>query len=169
MLKIKVIADNILNLTDARYFAAFGVDYLVFNLSNISPEQAKEIGDWVEGVSLLLEFSEALRPQDLDFILKLNPAGFISSKNSVLQELKSQFPELEILLREDHQISSIISDGSSKQKIFVKPDLDKLNLEQIISDQNIDGIIVEGEAEEKVGFKNFDELDELFDQLMIEV
>jgi len=31
-LKVQVIASNITNLTDARYFAAYGVQYLLFDL-----------------------------------------------------------------------------------------------------------------------------------------
>lgn len=165
MLRTKVIADNILNLTDARYFAAFGVDYLVFNLSNISQEQTKEISDWVEGVLILIEINEAVTPQLLDFILKTNPTGFVSLEESILTELKSQFPDAEYLLREESKLSTF---GIAPQKCFAKPNLESLNLDTVLADQNIMGIIVEGDVEEKVGFKNFDELDDLFEKLMVE-
>lgn len=49
------------NLTDARYFAAQNVDWLGFDLDPssehaISPQKAKEIAGWVEGVPLVGEF-----------------------------------------------------------------------------------------------------------------
>ncbi|NNF21271.1 MAG: hypothetical protein HKN67_04970, partial [Saprospiraceae bacterium] len=56
----KLIAQNITNLTDARYFAAWGIEYLSFNLNSESPyyipmEKVKEIRDWVEGPKILIE------------------------------------------------------------------------------------------------------------------
>ncbi|HAI56952.1 MAG TPA: hypothetical protein DCM04_03365, partial [Saprospirales bacterium] len=51
MLKTKIIAADLQNLTDARYFAAWLVDYMSFNLSEESANlsKIKEIMDWVEG------------------------------------------------------------------------------------------------------------------------
>jgi len=61
MLKIKVFASNITNLTDARYFAAWEVECLGFNFtqkseSYIAPQSMKAIKEWVEGVSFAGEF-----------------------------------------------------------------------------------------------------------------
>lgn len=182
MLKIKVIADNILNLTDARYFAAFGVDYLVFNLENIRKESIKEINDWVEGVNVLLEFNESLTPELFDFILQLSPHGFVSTSTSILKELQDQFKEAEVFIREGgttetHSFNKLVSTKSidlkntvktGQQKVFVMMSDPVEELETIINSENIEGIIVEGKPEEKVGFKNFDELDEIFEQLTIE-
>jgi len=56
----KVIVQNITNLTDARYFAAWGVDYLSFNMNAESEyylpwEKISEIIEWVEGPGALIE------------------------------------------------------------------------------------------------------------------
>ena len=61
MLKPKVYAAEVTNLTDARYFAAMGVDYLGFccnedHPSYIRTERIKEIMEWVEGPQAVLEF-----------------------------------------------------------------------------------------------------------------
>ncbi len=60
MLKIKVKAGSITNLTDARYFAAREVEWLGFPLGTgeglIEPIQAKAIAGWVDGVNLVGEF-----------------------------------------------------------------------------------------------------------------
>ena len=177
MLKIKVIADNVLNLTDARYFAAFGVDYLVFNLANIRQEAVKEICEWVEGVEVLLEIDETLSPEILDFIIQTKPAGIISSSWEILSSARDQLPEKSFFLRSENGDTSEeydlitfsnnldeITRTNPQQKIFVKT----TNIEEALSSPHIEGIVVEGEPEEKVGFKNFDELDNLFDKLMIE-
>jgi len=57
-LKTKVIAAHVANLTDARYFAAWGVDYMSYDLEEgsdtfIGQEAIKEIIDWVEGPKYL--------------------------------------------------------------------------------------------------------------------
>jgi len=61
MLKIKVFANNVSNLTDARYFAAWEVECLGFNFdqgseSYIAPQSMKAIKEWVEGVQFAGEF-----------------------------------------------------------------------------------------------------------------
>lgn len=64
MLKVKVKASQITNLTDARYFAAWEVEWLGFNFDQgsehyILPQNMKAIKEWVEGVKMVGEFSFA--------------------------------------------------------------------------------------------------------------
>lgn len=54
MLTIKVKANSITHLTDARYFAAWEVEWLGFNLrpgeeNSVSPAQVAAIREWVDG------------------------------------------------------------------------------------------------------------------------
>jgi len=166
MLKIKVIADNILNLTDARYFAALGVDYLAFNLDNINPQSIREIKEWVEGVKVLLETNGELTPGFLEQLLDVEPDGIISQNQTLLNSIKEQFPETESFLRgEKGQLSQIENETASRP--FVKVDGNEKSIKNIIESEEISGIIVEGKPEEKIGFKNFDELDEIFDLLSV--
>lgn len=62
MSAIKIKAGSITNLTDARYFSAWEVEWLGFNLSTgeenaISPLQVAAIREWVEGPKIVGEFS----------------------------------------------------------------------------------------------------------------
>ena len=61
MLKIKVKAGSITNLTDARYFAAREVEWLGFPIGSgeglIEPAKVKAIAEWVDGVKIVGEFS----------------------------------------------------------------------------------------------------------------
>jgi len=177
MLKTRVIADNVLNLTDARYFAALGVDYLIFNLSKIGKDSIVEIVEWVEGVELLLGVDEELNPQLLEFILKISPAGFVSESHGLLTAIKDQLPEKIYFLRSSNQNTethfdlmiseeelSHLSRSYPDQKVFART----TDVLLALSSEDIDGIVVEGEQEEKIGFKNFDKLDELFEKLLIE-
>ena len=61
MLKTNIKASNITNLTDARYFAAWEVEWLGFNFEQgsetyIPPLSMKAIKEWVEGVKFVGEF-----------------------------------------------------------------------------------------------------------------
>jgi phosphoribosylanthranilate isomerase len=61
MLPIKVKAGGIAHLTDARFFAAWGVEWLGYDFRKGSPQQldplaAKAIMEWVEGPKHLGEF-----------------------------------------------------------------------------------------------------------------
>jgi phosphoribosylanthranilate isomerase len=62
MLKVKVKASAVTNLTDARYFAAREVEWLGFQLEAgderyISPDSVAVIKEWVDGVKVVGEFS----------------------------------------------------------------------------------------------------------------
>lgn len=61
MIKIPIKASQISNLTDARYFAARGVEWLGFNLvpgteGYTAPQQVQAIRGWVEGPKMVGEF-----------------------------------------------------------------------------------------------------------------
>ena len=61
MLKTKILAGSITNLTDARYFAAWEVEWMGFNLNAseetfMPPAQVMAIKEWVEGPNILGEF-----------------------------------------------------------------------------------------------------------------
>jgi len=164
MLKIKVIADNILNLTDARYFAAYGVDYLVFDIEKIAPQSIREIKEWIEGVKIFLDAEGQVTPAMLDLIINLSPNGFVSGSEALLDDLNSQFSELEFFLR---QADGTLTNHIDKDELPYKKISTTESIESLITSDKISGIIVEGEPEEKVGFKNFDQLDKIFELIAI--
>ncbi|MCB0588955.1 MAG: N-(5'-phosphoribosyl)anthranilate isomerase, partial [Phaeodactylibacter sp.] len=61
MLKTKVKASSVTNLTDARYFAAWEIEWLGFNFdpgseAYIQPQAAQAIKEWIDGVKVAGEF-----------------------------------------------------------------------------------------------------------------
>lgn len=81
MLKTKVKASSITNLTDARYFAAWEVEWLGFNLepgteTTVMPQFVNAVKDWVDGVKIVGEFGmqsgseiqTAIEMMDLDAV-----------------------------------------------------------------------------------------------------
>ena len=75
MLKTKVKASSITNLTDARYFAAWEVEWLGFDFdphseNHLPPRSMKAIKEWVDGVKIVGEFSTA-SAQDVSEAIQL--------------------------------------------------------------------------------------------------
>lgn len=179
MLKTKVKISDVSNLTDARYFAAWGVDWMGFNAdylydNDLIIEGIKEIMNWVEGPKFVVEFNQV---HELSYI------------EEILNKLKTpfvQFKELEEYSNISLQGIDLIRDFSNKdlpddQGIFISKQLtienkhndqiilydgqiDSSNIASIL-DGNIDGIVLRGGSEEKVGFKSYEELDEILEAL----
>jgi len=78
MLKTKVKASSITNLTDARYFAAMGVEWLGFNLNSkntpvVPFESIREIEAWVEGVKIVAEYGDESWDKILEGVQEVIP------------------------------------------------------------------------------------------------
>jgi len=154
MLTRRVIAADITNLTDARYFAARGVDYLMFNLSRLPLDKLLEIIEWVEGPSALLLVDDTSISLVEEAILKVNPAAVISKNPQVLGELQHFQSHVEIAHLQENQLEL---DGEVFKQISAAYLLSSLGTE--------DGIILFGGDEEEVGIKDFDLLDTILDQI----
>ncbi len=70
MLRTRVYAGPIANLTDGRYFASYGVQWLGFQLDPlapdaIEPDKAAEIKNWLYGVRFVAEFAGHIDADDV--------------------------------------------------------------------------------------------------------
>lgn len=174
MLTQKIIAQNITNLSDARYFAAWGVEYISFNTIqdseyHIKDAAIKEIKDWVEGPQCLIE-ANALEFEDV-------ADGFILSNiYSSLPIVKDTFFRItfdDIIkgLPDGKYISKINTpqlDTLSKidtQNLHLFFDVSELALRDVLKLKDF-GLVVQGGEEEKVGLKSYDELDDLYELLL---
>jgi len=79
MLYYPILVRKIQHLTDARYFAAVGVDYLslVLDESQLSFDRWHAIRDWVEGVSLVAEPSNENESLLAKIIIDAKPNGLL--------------------------------------------------------------------------------------------
>lgn len=187
---MKIIATDIANLTDARYFAAWGVDGLAYNIdpssaNSISSAQLKEIADWVEGPETTIKLDGLEVPEILSEI-KSNVniqnvivGPFIDSKSLSEFEKVYRICTLEDGWQDsEHLILSFIGDISNitdlqKEKIIKLTSGKEVFLDANFSHSDLDqikllgftGIILKGGEEEKVGFKSYDELDEILEAL----
>ena len=174
MLTQKIIAQNITNLTDARYFAAWGVDYISFNTIGdseyfVDDATIKEIKDWVEGPQCLLE-ANALEFEDLadGFIL-----SNIYSSLPIVKEtfFRISFEDILKGLPDGKYISPITKEQIDQlsdvdyQHLHLYFDIAELEPSDVLRLENF-GLVVQGGEEEKVGLKSYDELDEVYELLL---
>lgn len=108
MLKTKVKASSLSNLTDARYFAAFEVNWLGFNLSAgdadyCPPQTAAEIREWVDGVEIVAEFGI----EDLD---EIRPALDLIRPDGVQVGMFASSATIMALSREAQVFQEIVPD-----------------------------------------------------------
>ena len=70
-LKTKIMVSSISNLSDARYCAGMGVDYLGFSIDSVSasfidPSKFKQITGWISGIPMVAECGEVVDKQLVD-------------------------------------------------------------------------------------------------------
>ncbi len=118
MLKIRIKASDITNLTDARYFAAKEVEWLCFNFSEgaasyIDPMKARAIFEWVEGPKIVGEFDMAtadeinfytegwgLQAVQVGFLIPLDTVKVIKNKPIIKEIWIEEFTNPDFIIQE---------------------------------------------------------------------
>lgn len=191
-LKTNVIAAEVENLTDARYFAAWGVDYISFDLQNdlLDTSTIKEIIDWIEGPQYYGHLTNVTIESDtLEKYNQLGLRGLIINpfietdrvhpisqhiyREVLFGESLSELSEelLIIKLEQDFDMETHIEPLkliAQNNELYIDGIYSVDQLDTILTRVNPRGIVLRGGAEEKVGFKSFDVLDELFEYLEYE-
>ena len=208
-MKIKV--NKINNLTDARYFAAWNVNWMGFSMEMgmdefISPKDIMEIKEWIVGPSIFASFGmndeaeemlEAHQLLNLDgielssfvndqTILKINhktavfvdfhidnEAKFVdfADRAALTSALKIKYclnisnPQTWSSIMVDQNLKNRFDKICSTNEVFVSlPDTEK-HLAQLAESTFVTGIQLWGGSEEKIGMKDFDELDNIFERM----
>ncbi len=187
---MRIIATDIANLTDARYFAAWGVEAMTYNIepsssNSLTSTQLEEIVNWVEGPAVMIKMEGLEVPENINAIkATIDIQGVIIGPFIEAKELPSfekvyrictleddtqendhlilSFP-FEISKISDHQKEKIVSITKEKE-VFLDANFTASDLDQI-KDLGFVGIILKGGEEEKVGFKSYDELDEILETI----
>jgi phosphoribosylanthranilate isomerase len=207
MLKTKIKADSIVSLTDARYFAAWEVEWLGFNLdvdtpNGVTPATVNAIKSWVEGVKIVGEFGAqsveeiqqtavtlALDALQISHFSNVSTLKALQSwdilKEYVVEDL-DELANLNLHLNElapyvNHFILDFERNGITWNKIqphlellrsicedypiILRLPFDAAELPEILSSLTIQGLALSGGEEEKIGYKSFDDLDEIMEWL----
>jgi len=190
-----IMASHVNNLTDARYFASWGTDYIGFcrdfqHIDYCNDDRIKEMTQWLEGPDYLLEFSTT---KDEETILSMQQVTGISNVR-VASSLPDLLAEDSDFLNNNYWASEILFSSAGKKypaitlpveiSLITQKTWDILNkfsakqpffLE--INWKNADdiytlteklwpfGLIFQGSDEEKTGMKSYDILDNLFDAI----
>ncbi len=150
MSRPKIIAAHITNLTDARYFAAQGVDYLLFDSALISLSGMMEIKEWIEGPAILLRIADENSSVIDEFVLKIEAYAY-----DLASHRAEEVSHLEGFIKFFESIpGGIVLDGLHYRYYDQNLDLDL-----------VEGLIISGEEELEVGVKSYDSLDDFFDLL----
>ncbi len=211
MLKTKIKAAQISNLTDARYFAAWYSEWLGFccdttSPNYVSPELLHAIRDWVEGPQIVGEFGaqdaayihEAVKSLNLDAVqvgffydlekLKMlndltvireividpNEATDLPATLDSLSPFASyfllEFNKNNILFNdiknnENYFNLNILKSLCEKYRILFSINIKENEVNELLEILQPEGLNVFGGDEEKVGFKSYDEMDELFEAI----
>ena len=212
MLKTKIKASSITNLTDARYFAAWGVHWLGFDFkegseTNISARDMKAISDWVDGVEIVGEFEihtseeiqQAIELLNLDAVqvgmltttetlIELNTTISVikeivvakeSTEDDIIDHLSTYAPYCQLFLLDfekngiswsDVESGTVLSMATLRKictdySVLLNIDLSEKVIDPILTNIAPAGLCLKGGQEEKVGFKSFEELDEILEAL----
>ena len=194
MLKTKVKISKVNNLTDARYFAAMGVDYLGFCCNTgtemyCAPSRIKEITEWVSGPQFVLEFDGWQQETDIADLLKTgigqavhfgafatysSTFGVPVFKDFILENIaESDFAGVEFpVIRTEKSYQQLTNTEIAKIKelvkqknVFLDIHFETKQLSEIIENLLVYGLILRGGEEEKTGVKSYEELDSIFELL----
>jgi phosphoribosylanthranilate isomerase len=192
MLSKTVLVKNITNLSEARYCAGMGVEYLSFDLNPDSPDflnkkAFEEIRNWLTGVKVLGQVNvsdqgelqtlqneyqldgfvsgneELLSPGRTDMFFEINVSDpFLEDKLNIYSPLVESF--ILIVDEADDQIITKMNQLASLFPVICGYDLD---LSQIGRISNT-GFAFSGSKEERPGFNNYDQLMDKLESLETE-
>ena len=188
-LKTKVKAGNITNLSDARYCAGMGVDWLGFPAKEVTPVIFKEITDWVTGPQFVLEVDSLEIMVEVSTyatstiqisILQLSWINSIPGKdwivtlrlsdwNKFKDELiayKEKIAHLIVSLDDPQNLQTLLSSIHLHFQILVEFNGTEYSLHEILA-LPIDGINISGSNEMKPGLKDFEALSSVLEELEV--
>jgi phosphoribosylanthranilate isomerase len=185
-LKTKVKAGNITNLSDARYCAGMGVDWLGFPADVVNPDTFKEITDWVTGPQFVLELTSSTSlnsipqyevttleiPSDqlhlidqvpsMSWMVTLPLSAWASLKNDLL---KYATKISHLVVEMDGTDLQHLKESAAHFKILINQS-EHYPIVQLLS-LPIEGINVIGENELRPGLKDFERLSSVLEDLEV--
>ncbi|MEO6132516.1 MAG: hypothetical protein ABIQ02_11755 [Saprospiraceae bacterium] len=179
----KILVRKITHLTDARYFAAMGVDWISIEL-NADPASFflwHTLKDWVEGVKLAAEISMPDETLLAKTIIDAYPDGIILNSLIVFD----MPPDIQVfydmkqddrvdLLHRDHLIieydpetNKNLLQNFDRNKIFLQSDWTPGTLDQLLESGYGGGICFSGGDEETKGMRDYAIMDDMLGRLLL--
>jgi phosphoribosylanthranilate isomerase len=196
MLKTQVKVSSITNLSDARYCAGMGVEWLGFPLQEITLERFTEIRNWLAGVQIVGEFTKATADQVREAVTTYQPdvIEFDSSVSLVAIQSIDVSKILRVNIDTDNlpaifaasapYVSHFLLVGDSADSligmeasieiwaaqypIIVGLDIPESDLDEWVEQSSIQGIGLVAGEEDRPGFRDFTDLMTILEKLETE-
>ena len=181
----KIKAGSVSSLSDARYFAGVGVDWLGFNVdassdSYVNPELYKNIIGWVSGPKRVIELHGNVSKGIIEDVIIEYVPDFLETELEQIEKLPDEFPcfaranlaslnfnLLEeystrlkyLLLKGDDNIFEnvgLIKQISDRVKILLSIPPESLSVRKALIELPISGLALLGSVEQKAGLKVYD-------------
>jgi phosphoribosylanthranilate isomerase len=196
MLKTLVKVSGIENLSDARYCAGMGVEFLGFPLTQIPFEKFQEIRQWISGVEIVGELIGSTTSETIDLIHQFKPDRIeVDSKANLIELKKLDLPIIlrvnldsdnlptlftsaapfvtHFLLTGDSSESLIVAESqveiwAAQYSMILGLQIPGKDLEEWVSQSSIKGIGLISGKEDRPGFRDFTDLMTILEKLEID-
>lgn len=196
MLKTQVKVSSIANLSDARYCAGMGVEWLGFPLQEITLERFTEIRNWLAGVQIVGEFTKATAEQIREAVSTYKPDVIeIDSSVSLVAIQSIEIPKILRVNIDTDNLPAIfatsapyvshflvVSDSvdsltgmeasieiwSAQYPIILGLDIPESDLDEWVEQSSIQGIGLVAGEEDRPGFRDFTDLMTILEKLETE-
>jgi phosphoribosylanthranilate isomerase len=177
----KVKAGSVSSLSDARYFAGMGVDWLGFDIDShsahyVSPELYKSMAGWVTGPKRVIEITnvdasglseiiDAYSPEllevkasELALARSLTALPLIARLDGEDAQANIDFSTAEFVivqLKEIQNRKEIITSIAAKTSVMLAVDIGNPDVASLLKEFPFSGIALQGSIETKVGLKDY--------------
>lgn len=179
----KILVRHITHLTDARYFAAMGVDWMSIEL-NEDPKSFMlwhALRDWVEGVKLLAEVNTNDDEVLARVIIDARPDGLLVGSN-VKMDIPSDIEIFKTGLAADDQANMIwsadaeeilsghealffLKNGNHTDRCFLECEWTMALINNVMESGYEGGFCFYGGKEQVTGVRDYSEIDEMIERI----
>ncbi len=190
-LKLSVKIGDVTNLSDARYAAGMGVDYIGFNIDSssinrVTPKTFKEIINWVSGVGIIGEIGNQVPENQEEYpsyltettnltingvskeaIFRIDAKNLSTTaiKEAIKKQNKVAFFVVELTTEQIEINISFLSELCTNSPIYLSADFNEQLLEKVVNTVKPKGIEIKGGLEDQPGFKDYDGIADVLEWL----
>ncbi len=188
-LKLSVKIGDVTNLSDARYAAGMGVDYIGFNIDTksdnfVTASKFNEIANWISGVGIIGEIG-ANQPSNKEeypaYLTETSDTAQLLDGSILRIEAKDlSFSKISNLFTSSNNVFFYILDLSANQvennitelielcstwPIYISTDFNEVLLDTVVNSIKPKGIEIKGGIEAQPGFKDYDGIADVLEWL----
>lgn len=170
-MSITIFAKDIQHLTDARYFAAWGVEWMCYDPQSLSRTEILAIIEWIEGPKHIIDVSKLDHESAMSLIELDGIDGYLTKSIEQYSAISARIetPRRAFVLDPQGAIGVFTAIRHVTTIENIEPNViydikgDHTSTIQFLKSHQPSAIVLSGGQEEEVGVKSFDELDEIFE------